>query len=312
MGDDDSGTEDSDEGEDYSEEEDEYSEDQVEEEGDELLQLQPPQHLQKVGHEQGEQQQQQLQHPQEEELQQLQQVEQREREQEEQCQQQQLQLQLQQRLHRHQYLHQQEEHQQEEDQQQQLQQLRYHHQLQDHYQLQYHHQLQYPQKQQQQEKHQEESMDLEEGERSTGEASEDSISETTLHKRVQEWEEVIMGYLRGIEAETGTVEVTKQLNRSRDYLLYMQLVDTTLPNPVTAQGITSLSTQQEQNLFEALEQRGAFQAFVDARPDLTSTRHLWNVLRERWLNYYSVCDEREVCQDEWRLSSESVAWDRSY
>ena len=77
-------------------------------------------------------------------------------------------------------------------------------------------------------------MDLEEGERGTGEPSEDSISETILHKRVQEWEEAIMGYLRGIEAETGAVEVTKQLSRSRDYLLYMQLVDTTLPNPVTA------------------------------------------------------------------------------
>ena len=86
-------------------------------------------------------------------------------------------------------------------------------------------------------------MDLEEGERSTGEASEDSISETTLHKRVQEWEEAIMGYLRGIEAEIGAVEVTKQLNRSRDYLLYIQLVDTTLPNPVSAHNKRKISSR---------------------------------------------------------------------
>ena len=166
-------------------------------------------------------------------------MDQREREQKEQCQQQ--------RLHRHQYRYQQEEHQQEEDQQQQLQ---------------YHHQLQYPQKQQQQqqEKHREESMDLEEGERSTGEASEDSISETTLYKRVQEWEETIMGYLRGIEA----------LNRSRDYLLYLQLVDTTLPNPVTAQGIT---TQQEENSLRGTRTKGGIPGFCrcEARPDIYQT-----------------------------------------
>jgi hypothetical protein len=162
------------------------------------------------------------------------------------------------------------------------------------------------------ERQEEGRMDLDDERSSTGEASEDILSDITLHKRVQEWEEAVMAYLRENEAEIGAVEVVKQLNRSRDQLLYMQLVDITTPNPVTAQGIACLSTEQEEELFKALEHRGAFQDFVDARPDLTSTRDLWNVLRERGFNYYNVCDDEELYGDEWRLSSESVTWECVY